>query len=224
MGAAFKQVLKGTCEFFTVAAVAAVAGFLVYKQVVSCDNVLWVMAEDSPVEILQVALLLVSSALVAFRASRCRDSLGGYALVAGLFLCMAIRECDAIFDRLLFHGAWFPLALTAAAGSIFLAARNAKSVVPGLAAIVSDRRFGILLAALATVFLYSRIFGMKQIWLHTYESTIGPEAALELSRPIKNIAEEGLELFGYALITLWSAATAFLPEKDCGVVAARQKD
>jgi hypothetical protein len=129
---------------------------------------------------------------------------------------MAIRECDNANDRAFFHGAWVPFALAAAATSIFFAAKDGKSIVPGLAAIATGRRFGILAISLAIVFFYARIFGMKQIWLHTYESIIGSENSSMLVRPVKNIAEEGLELFAYALITLWSAASAFFPEKGHG--------
>ena len=212
MKSEMKQLLAGVGEALAVAFVSAAMGFLVYTQVVSSDDPLRAIKENSPIEILQVAFLVVSAALAAACAARRKDEAGGYVLVSGLFVCMAVRECDAILDHV-FHGAWLPAALAAAIASVAVAAAKRGTVVPGLAAIVGDRRFGILATSLAIAFFYSRIFGMKRIWLHTYECIIGPEGADKLIRPIKNIAEEGLEALSYALTTHWAALSAFAPAR-----------
>lgn len=200
----WRVVLRGTARFLAMAAASAVVGCIVRHQVLHGGDPSEAANENALIEFIQLALLVASSALAAFTAAKFREGREGVALVAAFFLCMAIRECDSIFDHLLCHGAWFPIALAVAIAAIAWAARSPKRMAAGLSAIATGPDAGILYSGLSVILVFSRLLGLKSIWLTIYRDVCGEEQADTLSRAMKNIAEEGTELFGYALIAFWA--------------------
>ncbi len=151
--------------------------------------------ESSPVEFAQLGLLLATGILLWAMAGKSASVRGGLALAGGLFLAAAARECDAWLDPLA-KWAWLVPALGVAAASAIWAWRNRVSVVPGLAAVCRTRHFSLLAAGMAVLLAFSRLFGQKAMWL--------PLLGEEHYRVVKNVAEEGLELLGDALIFAWA--------------------
>ena len=203
-----KTIAGGALRLFAALLLSTLVGLLIFNQVIRGGDPSEAANENSPIELVQLALLLLSAALTAVAAWKRKEWREGVVLVGAFFLCMSIRECDKVFDELFFHGAWQPFAFGVAATGVAMAFRRRGRAAAGLAAIVRDRSFGLVCAGLCVVFAFSRILGYKRIWLAIYRDICGEEHAIELCRAMKNIAEEGTELFGYALVFLWAVAFA----------------
>jgi hypothetical protein len=193
-------------ELLGVVALGAAVGCFIFWQAVHGGDPSESANENSPIELMQLGFVLVSALLAGATGWLRREGREGYALASAFFLCMAIRECDKVFDTIFFHGAWLPFALVMAAAGVVMALIHWRRTLAGIAEIVCDRAYGMLCAGMATVFAFSRILGYKKIWLTVYHDVCGIEGAERLCRTLKNIAEEGTELFGYALIFVWAAA------------------
>ena len=148
-------------------------------------------AEDSFVEAAQVIMLFIS-AVIFFRIAHLqRDVAGGLYLVGGFLLCMAIRELDWFTDRIP-HMHWSYVAWPAAGVCCWLANRNRPSILKGLGAFARSRASVFMTTGFLCVLVFSRLFGSKHIWDSLYD--VGQV------RTLKNVVEEGLEMFGDALI------------------------
>jgi len=169
-----------------------VTGLLFYEVVVVGGN----CGEDSTVEIAQF-LLLVFSSVLFFKNAGSRSAFdGGSFLIGAFLLCMAIRELDFITDRIPYLSwSYFVAAVVAVAGGV--AWRRWRSVIHGLAVFADSRACPFMTIGLLCVLIFSRLFGSKYIWYNLYD----PDDV----RIVKNVVEEGLELFGYALIATASA-------------------
>lgn len=157
-------------------------------------------AESSLVETAQLVCLVSVAAATAFAAARRADLRGGLVLVSGFFFTMAVRELDGALDRIA-HGCWIYPAAAVVAASLALAYRHRGTVLPGLEAVRRGRAFELLAAGLFTVVGFSRIIGYKGIW-----KAIGDYGShLHVA---KRLAEESLELFGYAMLAWWAVCFA----------------
>jgi len=157
--------------------------------------------ERSSVEMMQF-LLLLSSSLMFLNLSVSRaDILGGMFLIGAFILCMAIRELDWITDRIPYLS-WAHLVTLVLILAMWIAVRNKETVVHGLAVFAESRASVWMIIGLLCVLVFSRLFGSKHIWYNLFED--------ERVRIIKNVVEEGLELFGYTLMT--TAAILFRNE------------
>lgn len=197
----------GALKMFVFLALAAAVGGFIYQQVVCSSSPAEVANENSPLELVQLALLLASSLLAGIVAFRRREVREGYMLVSALLACMAIRECDSLFDRALFHGAWLPFALAVAIVAVAAALAHRRQALAGIAEIVRSRHYGLLCVGFSVIFVFSRILGYKKIWMTIYRDICREEGAAWLHRVIKNISEEGTELFGYMLVFAWIVLT-----------------
>ena len=157
--------------------------------------------ERSSVEMIQF-LLLFSSSLMFLNLSVSRaDILWGMFLIGAFILCMAIRELDWITDRIPYLS-WAHLVTLVLILAMWVAVRNKETVVHGLAVFAESRASVWMIIGLLCVLVFSRLFGSKHIWYNLFED--------ERVRIIKNVVEEGLELFGYTLMT--TAAILFRNE------------
>lgn len=157
------------------------------------------LQEVSFTEGMQEGLLLVTVLLYLFLARKNAEMRPALVLVAGFFACMFIRELDSFFSFLGLH--WLPLALLAAGAAIFYAAKRPQSTLGGLVKFSETQPFALLMGGLLTVLVFSRLFGMKSLWI----GLLGQD----YPRPVKNFAEEGIELFGYVQCFFASACYAF---------------
>lgn len=107
------------------------------------------------------------------------------------FAVLLVRENDQVLELFLPHGVWkYPAAaLVLVAAVVFF--RNRRVVLDELAGLPGTTAFGVLVAGFTTL-VFSRLFGRGRFW----------EAVMEERywRPVKNAAEEGVELFALALL------------------------
>lgn len=166
--------------------------------------------ETSLTEITQELILLVIGGLWFTHALRRAELRPALVLVGGFFTCMLIRELDFLFDMIV-HGSWVWFALTVTALSLIPALRRPRDAIAQLSDILRHPGWGMMCAGLLTVLVYSRLFGMHELWEHM----MGPD----YNRAVKNIAEEGCELLGYTFCLF--ASHRFL--YGSGKLQARQR-
>ena len=194
----YKTILYGFAEFFLAAFIAAsVVGSIYLDVTVHRD-----LSEGSFVEFGQEALLLITTTIFGTLAIKTRQ--GGLWLVAGFFGCLFIRELDAYFDEIV-HGAWKYFALVVMVLSLFKAWRlGIENTIATLAVFMKSRSFIFIFIGLLIVLAYSRLFGMGELW----RAIMGDNYI----RLVKNVVEEGSELWGYALIC-WGALNYLFSSK-----------
>ena len=198
MNSNIKTILAGFAEFFLAAIIAASVIGCIYLDVTVHRD----LSEGSFVEFGQEVLLLTTTVLFGTLAIKTRQ--GGLWLVAGFFGCLFIRELDAYFDEIV-HGAWKYFALAVMVLSIFKAWRlGIENTIATLAAFMKSRSFIFIFIGLLIVLAYSRLFGMGELW-----RVIMGDNYIRL---VKNVVEEGSELWGYALVT-WGALNYLFASK-----------
>lgn len=154
------------------------------------------MHETSLTETLQ-EVMLASIAVMFFWSARHRSiQRGALILIGGFYTCMLIRELDFLFDAME-HGSWVWFALATAAICLALALRSPRGTLDGLVTFVTARSWLMTASGLLIVLVFSRLFGMHQLWQHLMMDGY--------NRVVKNIAEEGTELLGYSICWLASA-------------------
>ncbi len=164
------------------------------------SDVIWFhdfVRESSFTEIVQECLLLALALLFFGHARKVPSRRHSSVLIGGFFTCMLIRELDFIFDKLA-HGSWVWFALLTTAICVSYALRNRQKMLEGIAAFMRHPAYGMMLSGLLCVMIFSRLFGMHELWeglmLDGY------------NRLVKNMVEEGTEMFGYILCmlsTIW---------------------
>lgn len=160
-----------------------------------------IISDSSSTECLQETLLLLCVCIFIYIAKKYKAN--GIMLVAGFVLSMLIREWDALFDKMFFHGAWKYIAIPIVLGSCYLAFREGKyKVIDDLIFFMQRKAYNIFLLGLTVVLVISRILGMRMV--------VTMFAGIHFSEGLKNFHEEGLELFGYLLMFL--ASCMFLLE------------
>ena len=150
------------------------------------------ITENSITELMQEALILISAILFWVGAWRYPTVRSLLVLFAGLFGCMFIRELDALFDKI-FHGFWVYPAVLLAVGTILYATRCPKIDLRQSLDFLTASSFRSVFFGLLTVLVISRIVGAGRIWYFIMGSR-------SVGRLYKNVIQEGLELWGYALI------------------------
>ncbi len=182
--------LKQVILFVLLAACAAFsAGILFFDVVILKDQV----NEISTTEIVQEAFLFITAVLFFIQSRRQKSQRGGFILAAGFFCCMLFRELDALFD-MIHQGAWVYFASMLAIYSLCWSAFTPKTTLNGLNALVANESFPILMFGLVIILVLSRVMGIHFIW---QAAVAGDNVRL-----VKNLVEEGIELFGYSLCLL----------------------
>ena len=162
------------------------------------DNI----GENSLTEYLQQAYLFTTAVLFALLCIRHPKNRGFYVLVSSFFCVLLIRELDAFFD-LISHGFWVYPAALVAVFAIFYAVLNVKTTIEPLGAYIKHNSFGLMLGAMVTLLIFSRLFGMGDLWHGALHDSY--------ARIVKNCVEEGVELLAYSLI-LFSAGWYYFSE------------
>lgn len=203
------SILGRECAAFLLAAL-----FLVVMMSAIYIDVNWMndaMHETSLTETLQ-EVMLASVAVMFFWSARHRPAQrGALILIGGFYCCMLIRELDFLFDRIE-QGSWIGCALATAAACLALALRAPRATLNGLVSFVIDRNWLMTASGLLIVLVFSRLFGMHQLWQHLMLDGY--------NRVVKNMAEEGTELLGYSIC--WLASTRFLWQTRPARVAAAE--
>lgn len=157
--------------------------------------------ERSPLAWFQTGCAAVAALLVLAVAAGDRRGRPAIACLGSLFLSMSIYELlEDVFDVKPHWAALAAAAVPFAAG-VWNAVASRRLFGEGVRRIVASRCFHALPAGLASILVVSKIVSSRAIW-----------GALSLSpeelRNVKRIVEEGVELFGYALILCGSVSFA----------------
>ncbi|MDZ8118807.1 hypothetical protein [Pontiella agarivorans] len=156
-------------------------------------------SENSATEKMQLVYLFSTTSAFGLTAWRKEEWRGMATLMAGGTLVMTIREMDGVFDQIR-HGAWFPVAVATGLITCGLAGRWRMQLQDHLDEFLHMPAFGAFLSACLCLFIFSRLFGMKEVW----ESLFEVQELEPMQRWVKNAVEEGSELFGYTLLFLSS--------------------
>lgn len=149
-------------------------------------------SENSVLEWIQFANLLLAAAFTGFAAWRTPAFRELLTLLALLPLVAAIREQDAAFDRFsAFLGWQAPFILVAFAGLIYgLKGRN--NVVAQVSSVLQHRSVGVLWAGFILAIPFAQMVGHKPFITNLFGS--------ELRKPITRTIEESSESIGYLII------------------------
>ncbi|WP_413110584.1 hypothetical protein [Thaumasiovibrio sp. DFM-14] len=154
-------------------------------------------SESGPIEYMQELFLFLIVLMFAFHAWHNPAQRGFAVLVGAFFLCLLIREMNNLLHDIS-HGFWkYPTYLIAISAIAFSYIRRESTLTP-LIAYSKHSSFGLMLAGMATLLVFSRLFGMSVLW----QTALGDNYV----RIAKNMAEEGTELLAYSLIffsTFW---------------------
>ncbi len=182
-------IIRALLYLILVAVVAQMVTFEGFQQLTSAQY-----SEQSMVEHLQSALLLVACTLFYFSA-RLHDGFKIAAnLTAALLAMMLVRESDAVLDTYVFDGAWQMLVSLIIALTLFSLRGQFRAIYASLKEYSQHSSFGIFLAGLVTVLAFSRLMGQGAFW----HALMGEG----YMRVVKNVVEEGIETLGYTLIVI----------------------
>ena len=139
--------------------------------------------------------LAVLSALLFFAAARLDRSIRPIGvMLATLCLLMFIREADYFLDNFVFDGAWQVLVLLALVSLGVYLWKQGDPVGESINRYAQSPSAGIFISGFLVLLVFSRLFGRAGFW----QSLMGDD----YMRVVKNVAEEGTEVMGYALITI----------------------
>lgn len=144
--------------------------------------------EQSYTEYVQEIILFIVAGLFFLTAVLAPRKRSFGLLMTAFFTLALIRELDGFFDGIL-HGFWKAPCLFATVGFGGLFYRYKENFMHDVLEFIERREFGIFICGFLTVFVFSRLFGSKILW--------DPLMAGGYVRSVKNMAEEGMELFGY---------------------------
>jgi hypothetical protein len=159
--------------------------------------------EISITEITQEALILSSAILFGIGAWQRPNSRGFLVLVAGLFGCMFIRECDFFLNRIA-SGFWVYPAVLLAAAALVYSIRSRDTIARAMILYVNNKFFVHISIGLLIVLVFSRLLGTGHLW----EKVMGDN----YDWMYKTIIQESLELLGYMLISYGSVLFHFQKE------------
>ena len=183
----FNYLLKRLALFLCAAVLIAITTGFIFLDILVFDNGI---SETSVTELGQETIVAMICLFFFVKAYQDSEQRGAFTLIMGFFLCILIRELDGVFDQIA-HGSWVWFALTVTFISIAIAIREGKKTLKGLIHFITHPSHGMLVAGLLCILLFSRLFGMGILW----SKLLGED----YNRTVKNMVEEGSELFGYTL-------------------------
>lgn len=148
-------------------------------------------SEFSPLETIQLVVLLACGAMMAWVAQYCLQQRPLAILLGGLALGCLIRELDYFLDRHVADNFWQVLSAVVAALLIAYAYRNRRRMQIALARSWPSPGLTLLYAGALVLFVFSLLIGHEPLW----QSIFGDE----YRRSAKTAIEEFIEWIGYAL-------------------------
>ncbi len=148
--------------------------------------------EDGMLESMELAILLTISMTCIWLALRQPEVRTFSLLMAGFTGMMAIREQDKWFDSFR-HGAWVYPEILLVLWMVLYAWKHWNLVKKGVEEFVTTPGWGFFASGCLMTLIFSRLMGQKFLWNHMIHSPW-------VARNIKDLAEEGIETAGYALM------------------------
>lgn len=153
------------------------------------------MSENTLTERLQIALIVISTAVFAVGTLWHAHLRGYLGAVTVLLACMTIRENDHLLDNV-YHGFWLlPALIVLGVGSVFVW-KHRLGVSAAFAAHLNSHSGAFFSLGLLLLLVFSRLFGTGDLWEGIMGSAYTPI--------VKTAVQEGLELLGYFLIAYGS--------------------
>ncbi|WP_157682417.1 hypothetical protein [Nitrincola nitratireducens] len=175
------------------------------------------MPEQGVTEISQT-IFIGLSAIIFYKLMWMMPEQRGFSvLVAGLFLCMFIREQDALLDMMQ-PGLWQYLVAGVAVCSILVACFWRKNLWVSMAEAAKSYPFAYVLTGIALLLFFSRVFGTGALW----EAIFMHDFDRSAPRLVKNTIQEGIELAAYAFI-LYGSLLYHWEQKSVGVQQAQKE-
>lgn len=176
------------------ASLAAVCGIVILQATAASASNLY--AEDSVTEYLQLVFLLVPIAIFARIGASDATRRCLCVLLGGLLSSAVIRECDWVFERHVFAGAWQACVGVVLAVTLAVVYRRRRELRTEIENFAGTPSFGIMLSGFLIVGVFSRLFGKSDLW----KAVMGHG----YTRMVKGAVEENVELLGYFLILVAS--------------------
>ena len=152
--------------------------------------------ETGPVEILQIVTAL-AAAIIFFAAGRVdRTKAPSTVMIALFLLCLIIRELDFFLDEYVARHAWKILVALVVVCMTVYTIRKRRELMASLLEFISHPSFGVLLAGLLVLTVFSRLFGYGDFWEELIEGSF--------YRTVKTIVEETSEQIAYFLLLIAS--------------------
>ncbi len=149
--------------------------------------------ESSFVELSQLALL-GASLLAVSSLWRIPHYNPVGTLLAFLLAGAMVREMDYFLDRWLFDGGWQVLLTGLLVSTTIVLWPRRHMLRQRLGDVTQTVGFGMMFSGFAVVMGFSRLFGRDSFWREVM--------AGGYNRSVKNLAEESVELLGYAILTI----------------------
>lgn len=162
------------------------------------------ISEGSLTEKIQLCLIIGCCASYAIQAIRYTKFRTSNSLISILFLLFFVRELDALFDNIFFHGAWLNIVLIILLLSFLYYHKRIHLVLNDFSVFTKTPRFLLFVWGLISLILLSRLLGIKEIW-KTLFFNIPADNICELEiyyRPFKNVVEESVEIISYLALFL----------------------
>lgn len=179
--------VRGILRVALYAGITAFLFLLMYVDAVTTGT----FGETSLVEIAQSVTLFVITAIFVSCALRVSALTRSAWLLATFAAASLIRENDIWLDMLHEEG-WQILATPVIAVGLFYIWRHRAAFLAEQRVFTESTSFGLFVGALMTTYVFSRLFGMGRFWRSVMQD--------DYLRPIKDMSEECLELFGYGLM------------------------
>lgn len=206
----FKYILKTLCFILFYIAFSTALMIVVLTDVIVNKNVI----ESGLTERIQILLIVGCGLLYAISAVKNEEFKKCNSLVGTLFSLFFIRELDAFFDKVFFHGARFYIVLEILLLSFLYFYQDWRKILSEFVEYTKTPRFVLLISGLVSLIFLSRLIGYKEIW-KTLFLNIPADNIYDFRihyRPFKNVAEEGVEVISYLTLFL-SALNPFSSHK-----------
>jgi len=174
---------------------ALLAAFLILPELGRHGNIA-IFKEGGPVELCQLAVLLVTGGIFMFGAGLVRGfrRLFVLAALAAIFAC--VRELDSFFDELFPLFGWELFALAVVACGVLVARRNPRRLLKEMQEFIHGRGFAMLWVGFCVSVVLAQLVG--------HGAFLRMLMGDDYTRDYKRVIEELVELFGYTLLLVAS--------------------
>jgi hypothetical protein len=155
-----------------------------------------VLKEDGPVEWLEALWLLLSSLFLFLAARKSGKYARLFSVLWLLPLAAAVRELDAVFDRIVFHGAWFIPAAFILSVAFYRAFKSRSILKSEILEFVQTQQAVFLGLGFFIVVAFAQICGQQAVMRAVFQSNY--------IRSIGGFVEEIIEFLGYIILVVGS--------------------